>query len=76
MKSIVIFLCLLSFSAFAFVDVTIDQFDCSYGAIAIHYTVAGVSGDLFDTVNWQYSIDDGNAWLDIDPSAVSNNDAR
>ena len=76
MKSIVIFLCLLSFSAFAFVDVTVDQVDGSYGAIAIHYTVAGVSGNLFDTVNWQYSLDDGNMWLDIDPSAISNNDRK
>ncbi|MCH8295962.1 hypothetical protein IH992_33200, partial [Candidatus Poribacteria bacterium] len=67
-------LCLFPYLTFAATTLTIDQVEGEGGSITVYYTVVDVSGDLFETVNWQYSLDDGETWLDIDSSGIGNND--
>ena len=52
-------LCLFPYLTFAATTLTIDQVEGEGGSITVYYTVVDVSGDLFETVNWQYSLDDG-----------------
>ena len=55
---------------------TIDKIEGTSGVIKIHYTTTGKSDEKLVTTGWQYSIDDGKTWLDIDENAIGNNEPR
>lgn len=55
---------------------TIDAIESNRSMVTIHYTTADSNGDNLVTTNWQYSIDGGLSWLDIDAKAISQNNPK
>ena len=51
----------------------IDSVEGNHGILTINYTVVDASGVEYVTTNWQFSIDGGANWLDIDAVAIGNN---
>jgi len=55
---------------------TIDNIEGTSGIIKIHYTSDNKSDEKLVTMGWQYSINDGKTWLDIDEITIGNNEPK
>ncbi len=57
-------------------NLTIDNIDVDGWLVTVHYTIVAPDGVVALTTNWQYSIDGGNNWSDVQFSAISGNGDR